>query len=60
VAKKSSAFGEGCWRGTAAARRRLAFWNASWEETSTPMFWPHPSGVQLKVSKFVQLGKKRR
>ncbi len=33
VAKESSAFGAGCWRGTAAARRRFAFWNASCAET---------------------------
>jgi hypothetical protein len=33
VAKESSAFGAGCWRGTAVARRRFAFWNASCAET---------------------------
>ncbi len=32
MAKESSAFGAGCWRGTAAARRRFAFWNASCAE----------------------------
>jgi hypothetical protein len=32
VAKESSAFGEGCWNGTAATRRRLASWKASWVE----------------------------
>ncbi len=33
MAKDSSAFGAGCWRGTAAARRLFAFWNASCVET---------------------------
>ncbi len=33
VAKESSVFGAGCWRGTAAAMRRFAFWNASCAET---------------------------
>jgi hypothetical protein len=32
VARESSAFGAGCWRGTAATRRRFAFWNASCAE----------------------------
>ncbi len=54
VAKDSSAFGAGCWRGSAAARRRLAFW-----KRSTPTFRVPPFRRSVKGFKTcAQLGKK--
>jgi hypothetical protein len=50
VARESSAFGAGCWSGTATARRRFAFWKAPEQKQFTPTFWPLPPGDQSKVS----------
>ncbi len=51
--KESSAFGAGCWRGTATARRRLAVLNAFLAETVHFNILAPPSGDRLKVSKLV-------
>ncbi len=60
VAKESSAFGGGCWRGTAATRRRLAFWNASCAETVYSNFWAPPFRRSVKGFKIcAHLGKKK-
>jgi hypothetical protein len=49
VVKESSEFGAGCWRGTAAARRRLAFWNASWAEAvQSNVLAPPPQEIGQK------------
>jgi hypothetical protein len=55
VARESSAFGTGCWRGTPAARRRFAFWNASCAKAvnSNVLALP-PSGDQSKGTTLVR------
>ncbi len=53
VAKESSALGRGVGRGTAAARRRFAFWNASCAEVVHFKVFVLPSGDRLEVSKLV-------
>ncbi len=53
VAKESSALGRGVGRGTAAARRHFAFWNASCAEVVHFNVFVPPSGDRLEVSKLV-------
>jgi hypothetical protein len=61
VAKESSALGAGCWRGTAAARRHLAFWNASCAEAVLSNVLAPPFRRSFKGFKTcAQLGKKWR
>ncbi len=60
VAKESSALRAGCWRGTAAARRHLAFWNASCAEAVLSNVLAPPFRRSFKGFKTcAQLGKKR-
>ncbi len=48
VARESSACGAGCWRGTAAARRRFAFWKASGGDAVHSNVCPPPPQRSVK------------
>ncbi len=52
VAKESSAFGQDVGGAPPPQGDVLHFGMPPVQKRSTPTFWPHPSGDQLKVSKF--------
>jgi hypothetical protein len=48
VARESSAYGEGCWSGTAAARGRCILERLPCLVSPLQRFWPPPAGDQLR------------
>jgi hypothetical protein len=53
VVRENSALGKGCRSGTAATRRRFAFWNASCALSVHSSVFGPPSGDQLRDTTLV-------